>query len=702
MTRKINRPTQMGRTTGGIVCRFALAMAVGYLAACSGDSDPQMTAGMPDASLQSVQTTDQPVTTPTPSPPVNAEPATAAEVEDVMMNYHRPRDYEHTVSLPLQYIDTSVGKKLGVYVTLPANEKGEPAEGPFPVILVQSAYNLSMMSFLPLKGGILVGAPDPYIIKRGYALVAVDALGSGVSEGGWSLLGEEEQIAYGDVVDWVQQQPYFNGRLGAAGASYMAISSLFSAQQRPDAFDALFATVPMGDSYRGTVSTGGLLNGVFLSHWAVLTHTLTTQNLVAMLKWPEHYDTIWGATQEHIDRIDEYYLPMLNDALWGEDYLTYDSDYWRTRSPIHNIHKVHTPTLLTGGLHDIFQRDVPLLYEELKKNTDTRMFIHNDDHLGSIVNAMIGGDDVEPLMNLMLKWFDYYLKDIDSGVEQIPQVTQYVKHSARGTQGSGYVITSDWPHPLAEPERWYLRGDMGLTRNPPENDEQTHEMSVGPFAEIEVRKGKSEGLLVADIEIHDGTECSPSYWQWTLGAAGVLGFDDCFWDNSELAKGSLNFESATMEEDYFINGPVQADIWLESSVPDAVLSVRVDEVTPAGKSFPISNGLLLASARKLDETRSRFLMGEMIQPYHFFTKEHNQPLVPGEVVKLSVEIFSTSALIRKGNRLRISLAPSNQAQGLVNYPRRDIIAGGVTTIHNSAEFPSSVVLPIVPASELKR
>ena len=67
---------------------------------------------------------------------------------------------------------------------------------------------------------------------------------------------------------------------------------------------------------------------------------------------------------------------------------------------------------------------------------------------------------------------------------------------------------------------------------------------------------------------------------------------------------------------------------------------------------------------------------------------------------MQVEIFPTSALIRKGNKLRVSISPSNQAQGMLNEPRRELAQDGITTIHNSPQYPSSVVLPIVPLSEL--
>lgn len=162
--------------------------------------------------------------------------------------YFREADYAYVVNLPLQFITTGSGKKLSVRVTLPANEKGVPAPGPFPVILTQSGYNTNLLSymFLGMPGNLMLGAPDPFMVKRGYAQVAVDALGTGASEGGWELFGEEEQLGFADAVDWAHQQPWANGKLGVAGVSYMAISSLFAAQHRPDSIHAVFASLPRG------------------------------------------------------------------------------------------------------------------------------------------------------------------------------------------------------------------------------------------------------------------------------------------------------------------------------------------------------------------------------------------------------------------------------------------------------------------------
>ena len=676
------------------------------LTACSGgssdssDTDPSIDrsvtpdTGSNDGGTPTDEETTPPDTeTPTPDPVGFDQP------------YDRPIQYAGVASMPLQYITTSTGKRLGVYVSFPASEDGEPAEGPFPVIMVQSAYNLSISaSSLTGGGSILTGAPDPFLIKRGYAVVSVDALGTGVSEGGWELLGAAEQQAYGEAVDWVEQQPWFNGRLGLAGVSYMGISALYTAQQRPDSVHAIFADVPMGDSQRGTVGIGGTFNALFMSTWMILTHALTTQNIPAALLNPSLYSIIAGATREHINQIDSYYLPLLDDAFYGEDYLSYDGEFWRTRSPIHQIDKVKAPTFITGALQDIFQRDAGLLYEKLKQNTDTRLIIYDGDHTNHVINLFPGGSNSDPLMNLMLQWFDHYLLGMDTGIETIPPVTQYVKN-ANPLLGYGYASTTDWPHPEAAPERWYLHGDKTLSRYAPETAGPTDTMTTPPFAELEYYKNSNGSLLVFNVKINDGTDCSIGYRQWTLGGGAFIAGDPlnpCFYENSQIEANALNYDSAPMDEDYYINGPIQADIWVSTTARDAVLSVRVDEVsTETGRVTSLSNGLLLATARAVDEQRSRYLQGEMIQPYHYLTKETVQPVEPGEVIKMQVEIFPTSALIRKGNKLRVSLSPSNQAQGVLNYPQRERAKDGITTIHNSPEYPSSLVVPVVPLSALE-
>jgi len=119
-----------------------------------------------------------------------------------------------------------------------------------------------------------------------------------------------------------------------------------------------------------------------------------------------------------------------------------------------------------------------------------------------------------------------------------------------------------------------------------------------------------------------------------------------------------------------------------------------------GKATPISTGLMSATYRAVDPSRSRFVKGVMIQPWHPFTEASRLPVVAGQPMLVPVEVFPAAALIRKGNKLRIAISASNQAMGVWPMPQQERANGNVSTIYNDPARPSSVVLPVVPASAL--
>ena len=645
---------------------------------------PSVSASEPNASAESPAESGDPV---------------AMQLDNADTFYDRPAEYPRVHIDPMRYIPISTGQQLGMRLTLPADDNGDPLPGPFPVILVQSGYNIGLMSFAAAPGGVFLGIPDSYLVRRGYAMVSVDVIGGGISQGGWELFGEKEQAGYADTVDWVKAQPWCNGDIGVTGASYMGITSLFTAQLRPDDIKAVFASVPLGDAKRGIVGTGGLLNAVFMGEWMALTHLTSTQNVPLMLLQPELMPQVMAATQEHLDHIDNYYLPLIERAIHGDAELAYDSPFWRVRSPLENMDRIQAPTLIAGALNDLFQRDAPLLYESLRDRVDARLMLFDGDHVSNFLQALPGTEKTGPVLHVLLQWFDRHLRGMDSGTDGIPPVTQYVKHYKPGNW-QGFISADNWPHPAAQPERWYLHGDGGLTQQAPFQEEVERTMAAAPFAEYDYGTSEDGGFLKLEIQPSDGSDCSLSYVQWTLGVAGITQIRPCYWDHRELERDALNYETAPMPEDYFIAGPLQADIWISSTAQDAVLSVRVDEVLASGRVVPITNGLLLASLRAVDESRSRYVYGEMVQPYHFLTQEHEQLLTPGEVVKMQVEIFPTSVIIRAGSKLRVSISPSNQAQGVLNLVQRSRVEGGITTIHHGPQYPSSLALLSVPLSEL--
>ena len=622
--------------------------------------------------------------------------------------YSRAADYPGVVTLPLQFITTKNGQKLAVLVSMPADANGNPVPGQFPAILTQTAYRIDLGKLLgtivTTGNSLIIGGEDKFMVSRGYVQVAVDVLGSGMSDGAAELLGTAEQQAYGDAVDWVTQQTWFNGNLGLAGTSYLGITSLLTAEQQNPAVKAVFAQVPMGDSYRGTVGPGGLLNAEFISLWLTLTQSLSVQNADAIKRNPQYAAQITAANQQHIDAIDSWYLPTVQNGLAGVTGIaTDDGNFWSIRSPIERAAQIKAPTFIVGASNDIFQRDEPLLYEQMKKNVNTKLLILKGSHVASVASGLLGSsaasNGAPDSDTLMLQWFDQYLKGINNGAAALPNVTQYVDGYA--TSGDKFARATDWPHPLVTPQRMYLRGDMSLSATAPAVSEASHTVAEPKAPVISYGKSSSGDTVSAKVTLNDGSDCSNSDVQWSLGIDGLLPKACYTNDNTvEQSQKALSFQTPMLTSNLYINGPIQANIWMSSTKSEAAVAVRVDDVDIFGKATPLTTGLMSASYRAVDLSRSRYIKGVMIQPWHPFTVASKLPVIAGQPMLVPVEIFPAAALIRVGHKLRISISASNQAEGVWSTPQQGVVAGNVNTIYNDALHPSSVVLPVVPASAL--
>ena len=162
----------------------------------------------------------------------------------------------------------------------------------------------------------------------------------------------------------------------------------------------------------------------------------------------------------------------------------------------------------------------------------------------------------------------------------------------------------------------------------------------------------------------------------------------------------VTFTTAPMAQDYAVNGPIQADIWIATTMLDASLLVRVTDVAPDGSSRELTNGILTASLRQVDPARSRFLDGQMIQPWHPFTEASREDVGMNTPVLLPIEVFPSSFVIKQGHSLRVSVGASDFPHGLP--PLVDLVdqAVGALTVYSDAGHASSIVVPAVPLAAI--
>lgn len=576
--------------------------------------------------------------------------------------YDRPEEYPGLVNQANQLVEMDDGTQLSLTVTRPTEASGRATATALPTIVTFTPYNKNVGEQTNALGGL-----TPLWVKRGYNQVFVDVRGTGRSHGAWDPFSEREQADYTQVMDWIVKQPWSNGVLGLHGISATATTSLLAANKAHPAVKAVFPIVPHGDVYRDLVFVGGQASIGFLPIWMSVVTGLGVLN-PSFYQDPQQQFT---ASAEHLVGLKDFVIPRTAGALTGEEGTAYDNAYWAIKSPLEFAKDVKVPTFIVGGLFDIFQRSEALNYEALKNHTTAKLLIGPWHHLEASEGAGLPRDGIPTLETIALIWFDRYLKGMENGAEYLPTVTQWIWGEEK------YHLSEDWPHPQAQAMRLHLRANKTLSPQAEKADAGTSPLVQQPLNGV----------------------CSQSTLQISIGLVGYLPLP-CWKEDNTTQQFETVFDTPVLEEDLYLNGPMQADIWITTTASNAGLVVRVSDLQPDGTARSLTSGLQTASLRAVDESRSRYLNGQMIQPWHPFTKVSEQGLESGVPVKVSVEIFPTSALIKKGHRLRVSVGPSNFPFGAMPVPTLAQSAVGVINIHHDSKYPSSVVLPRIPAQVL--
>lgn len=77
------------------------------------------------------------------------------------------------------------------------------------------------------------------------------------------MLGTQEGEDGADLVEWVAQQPWCNGKVALSGTSYLSFSQWFIAAERPEHLVCTQVTEALTDGYRDMCLVGGMPDYVF-------------------------------------------------------------------------------------------------------------------------------------------------------------------------------------------------------------------------------------------------------------------------------------------------------------------------------------------------------------------------------------------------------------------------------------------------------
>lgn len=543
-----------------------------------------------------------------------------------------------------------------------------PEIGDRPVILTVDGYTHgSPTHYVEMRDGELMAVdiavtPEDRAwrappVSEEYICVHASIRGTGCSGGTFDLYDRTHPKDGYEVVEWLADRPWSDGRVGLYGYSYSGFTGFFIAAEQPPSLEAASVSLLTDDLYRGIVFRGGVPNTVFPSFWA-LARRPSSDYQSAIEGSLEDEDAI--CAQNVATRGQAH--PTDQEAVWYTR--REDDSHWRTRSLGTYADRIEVPIYISHAWQDeqTGARGGPELFAKVDPEPASppgtpgvdqgRPHLHDSPKLLRATNGIhstgedVADEDAEA-------WFDYWLRGKDTGIMDEPPVKLHLNRDSEGHTTAGL---SDWPDPATDWTRFYLEESGGLSRSEPSAEDSASTYVTG----------------------------SPRR-SWFFEAPDA-GQDVAYAEGDDV----LTFQSPVLDEPRLLAGPVTASLFVESTAPEFDLYVGLG-VERDGQFTPIQRGLLRASHRRLDPDRTWYNDdGDIVRPYRPHTNP--TPVEPGTLQRYDVEVFPSGHLLYPGDRLFVTVSTPPLLDGLSGYePSR---AAGVNTLYHDADRPSSLLAPL--------
>ncbi|WP_136068832.1 CocE/NonD family hydrolase [Modicisalibacter radicis] len=533
---------------------------------------------------------------------------------------HRVREIEN------QWIVLADGTRLAARIWLPEDAESRPV----PAIL----------EYLPYRKRDGTAVRDelthPWFAGHGYACVRVDMRGNGESDG---LMEDEyapqEQADALEVIDWIASQPWCDGKLGMMGISWGGFNGLQVAALRPEPLKAVITLCSTDDRYADDIHYKG--GNMLLENlgWAA-----TMLSFSAAVPDPALVGSRWREMWKH--RLDN--MPLLADP-WLEH--QHRDDYWRHGSICENYAAIDAAVYMISGWGDSYVNTIPRMMENLScpKKALLGPWMHKYPHF-AIPDPAIG------FLQEALRWWDYWLKGIDTGIMDEPECTFYLQDGVPPApkyleRPGHWVRTHGWPAPADEIETLTLGlGDRGL---------------------------EADGRLSADRLI-----ASPLTAGSLQGEYIPLWFGADFPPDQRRDDGlSLTFDSEPCADGLDILGQPAVSVTLTSSEACGQFHVRLCDVAPSGESALISYATLNLNLR--DDP------GRLTPP------------VPGEPMDVRVALDLIGYRLPRGHRLRVALSSASFPLVWSPQKRADLtLKAGAPTLELPLSKAEAIPMPFEP------
>jgi hypothetical protein len=292
------------------------------------------------------------------------------------------------------------------------------------------------------------------------------------------------------------------------------------------------------------------------------------------------------------------------------------------------------------------------------------------------------------LDDFRLRWFDHWLKGLDTGVAEEAPIRLFVMGGGDGRKnlagrlnhGGTWCTEHEWPLARTTFEDLYLHPDGALRGSPPDLEEASTTYTFDPRDPVPSIGGHVQDPLGGEKGIIYG------------GAFDQRGRKDLVMCRDTLplaARGDvLVFRTAPLDEPVEVTGPVTVTLWVSSSAVDTDFAARLVDEYPPSPDYPEGYAMNVCDSIVRMRYRNGRTTAELIEP--------------GALYEIDVELLPTSNVFGAGHSIRLDITSSSSPQFDVNPNTGGPLGLSQTwvvaqnTVHHDRARPSRLRLPIVP------
>ena len=565
-----------------------------------------------------------------------------------------------------QYVITmerSVPVTMRDGVVLYADIYRPQSPGKFPVLLERTPYNKDSSVNFAIRAA-----------AHGYVVIVQDVRGRYKSAGEWYPFKHESEDGY-DTVEWAAALPYSDGKVGMFGGSYVGATQMLAAIAHPPHLAGICPVVTASNYHDNWTYQGGALAQWFDESWTTgLAQDTVNRYLVTVSNAVEGSRTLPLANYPLFNvkgNLEENGLTA-KFAPYFLDWLAHPSfdDYWRQWSIQDHYADIQVPALTVAAWYDLFQGGSLRNYigiraqggsEAARKGQQLLIIIGGHAGLGRKVGDVDFGPTAEfKEDDTTLNWYDFLFKGIKNDFAKATPVKIFVM----GT--NTWRDEEAWPLARAVTTRYFLHSSgransssgNGMLSQTPSTTEPTDQYVYDPEDPVPTIGGP---LCCDAVHLAAGPRDQRPV---------------------ELRPDVLIYSAAPFATDTEVTGPVSVELYAKSSALDTDFTAKLVDVWPNGFAQNLTEGIVRARYRDSQSEPSL--------------------LIPGNIYKFNIDIWSTSNVFLAGHTLRLEISSSNFPRFNRNLNNGKSNNGGeqpqkaTNIILHDAKHPSALLLPVVP------